>query len=576
MSNRRRKSLGLLAWIIALSMFLIACSGGTDGTGSDSTTGTGTDSNGTGGTGEVAPAGQFPIVDELIEMDVWIESNADTTDWSTNEYLRVEVEERTNVKLNIIEAAGSADALDRRNILLASGDYPDMFLADWNSMFTQADVLQFGVKEGILVPINDYIEPYSVELKRLYDYNSMWQPTTTAPDGNIYGVARFSECFHCTAYPKMFFNTEWLEALGLDYPSDTDELYETLKAFKEQDPNGNGEADEVPLTGAISWNCPVEYAIIGYSFLPLRPNFWLYLEDGEMKFAPVQEAYRDGLEYMNMLYSEGLIDPGAFTQRDDVMKQLILSEPTKVGAYVADHMGMGADANYPELYRAYESIPAPFKGPNGVQIQPSNSGESEISGFHGVITDKCEYPEAAFRLLDMFLEEEQTVKKAWGKEGLGWEYAPAGTENVFGGEAKWIQKFIPEENFDDVEENDRWIFFAGPQADITETRSAQMPMPEDIYDGSAYEARITMQTIPLVDYHYPETLPSTYYVDMDVADEYIEIQTNLNEFIKKSLVEFVIGERDIENDWATYISELESFGWERYLEIYNQAYQNAN
>lgn len=34
----------------------------------------------------------------------------------------------------------------------------------------------------------------------------------------------------------------------LDVPVTLDDWYNVLKAFKEQDPNGNGEADEIPYT----------------------------------------------------------------------------------------------------------------------------------------------------------------------------------------------------------------------------------------------------------------------------------------------------------------------------------------
>ena len=93
--------------------------------------------------------------------------------------------------------SSSADALNKRNLLLASGDYPDMFLTDWTAIFSQADVMQFGVKEEILVPITPYLEEYGKEINYIFDYNPIFKLTSTAPNGEIYGVARFSECYHC-------------------------------------------------------------------------------------------------------------------------------------------------------------------------------------------------------------------------------------------------------------------------------------------------------------------------------------------------------------------------------------------
>lgn len=72
----------------------------------------------------------------------------------------------------------------------------------------------------------------------------------TAPDGNIYALPSINDCYHCSMAQKMWIYKPWLDKLGLDVPTTTDELYTVLKAFKDKDPNGNGKADEVPLTGA--------------------------------------------------------------------------------------------------------------------------------------------------------------------------------------------------------------------------------------------------------------------------------------------------------------------------------------
>ena len=52
---------------------------------------------------------------------------------------------------------------------------------------------------------------------------------------------------------KIWINQTWLDNLGLDVPTTTEELYTVLKAFKENDPNGNGIQDEYPLVGGTGW-----------------------------------------------------------------------------------------------------------------------------------------------------------------------------------------------------------------------------------------------------------------------------------------------------------------------------------
>ena len=516
-------------------------------------------------------AGEFPITSEKVTFDVWIEGGSDT-DWSNNGWLK-ETEEITNIAINVIPSS-SADALNKRNLLLASGDYPDMFLTGWTAIFSQADVMQFGVKEEILVPITPYLEEYGKEINYVFDYNPIFKLTSTAPNGEIYGVARFSECYHCSAYPKMYMRQDWLDKLNLQMPTTTEELREVLKAFVTGDPNGNGEADEIGLTGATTWNTMLEYCLLGWSFQNIKPDFWLYLTDaGEVDFAARTEAYREGLRYIKSLYDEGLIDPAAFSQKDDQMAQTVRQDPKIVGAYVCDHVAMGvSNADYDEC-KTYQIV-KPVEGPSGMRAQPQNANEGEVQGFHGVITDVCEYPEAAFRWLDYQLSEESMVKKGWGKEGVGWEVAPEGTKDLFGNPAKWVRLPTDETaNPEAYAENKAYMFDIGPQADLAARRLAQLPAVDDIYLTENYEQRITLDTNQVVEFINPVRLPSTLFVAEQDSDEFNEIKTNLKDFVRKTCVQFIIGERDIENGWDAYLDELNNFKVDRYVEIYSAAYK---
>ena len=380
--------------------------------------------------------------------------------------------------------------------------------------------MQFGVKEEILVPITDWIDEYGTELPALFEYNPLFKTTSTAPNGEIYGVARFSECYHCSAYPKMYMRTDWLEKLGLEMPTTTEEFRDVLTAFVTQDPNGNGEADEIGLTGATTWNTMLEYCLLGWSFQNIKPDFWLYLdENGEVAFSASTDAYRDGLRYIKSLYDEGLIDPAAFSQKDDQEAQTVRQDPKIVGAYVCDHVGMGVSSTDYDEYKTYQIV-MPLEGPTGFRKQPQNANEGEVQGFHAVITDACEYPIAAFRWIDYHLSEDSMVKKGWGKEGVGWEVAPEGTLDLFGNQAKWIRLDANEAtNPEAYAENQAYQFWIGPQADIADRRLAQLPAVDDIYLPENYEQRITLDTVPLTEFIDPVRLPATLFVaeaDSDV------------------------------------------------------------
>lgn len=454
--------------------------------------------------------------------------------------------------------------------MLASGDYPDLILTDWPTVFTKSDVMQYGVKEGVLLPITDYVDKYGNNIKRIFDENPNYKNSCIAPDGEIYGFARFSECYHCSAYPKIYLRQDWMDALGLDMPETTEELREVLRAFVNDDPNGNGKKDEIGMIGATTWNTMVEYALMGMSFQTVKPDFWLSLgADGKtVEFSPSTDAYREGLRYIKSLYDEGLIDGTSFTQKDDQMAQTIRTEPHVVGMYVCDHAGMGYDNKDPKEAENYQIL-IPVAGPDGFRRQGQNAFEGEIQGFHAAITDACQYPEAAFRLIDeFFYDDDYNMERMYGERGIGWDYAPEGTKNVFGGEARYVVNSVSEDQSAEIKKGTMGV---GPQADLASFRLSMLPEAEDIYQSGNYEQRITLDTQKVEQYIPEERLDYTVYIPLDMADEYAEIQTNLNNFVRMATVQFITGDRDIESGWDQYLSELDSYRVDRYIEIYKTA-----
>nr|WP_296462345.1 extracellular solute-binding protein [uncultured Acetatifactor sp.] len=536
----------------------------------DAGSGDGEDAGSEGESAE-GPAGfnatGMPIMNEPITLTAWIEGGADT-DWSQNMFLK-EIEEKANIKLEIISTP-SSDSLEKRNLMLAGDDYPDLLLTDWTAMLTKADVMQFAVKEGIFLPITEYVDKYGNNMKRVFDENPAYREGSTAPDGEIYGFARFSECYHCSAYPKIYLRQDWMDKLNLEMPTNTEELREVLRAFVNEDPNGNGEKDEIGLIGATTWNTPVEFALMGMSFQTVKPDFWLSLgADGEsVEFSPSTDAYREGLRYIKSLYDEGLIEPTSFTQKEDIMAQTVRTEPHVVGMYVCDHAAMGYDNSDPVEAENYQIL-IPVAGPDGFRRQGQNANEGTITGFEAVITDKCQYPEAAFRLIDeFFYDDDYNMMRFKGKEGLGWERAAEGAKNVFGGEARYVVLSVPEE---DKEENDKYGFGVGPQADVASFRLAMLPEVENVYLQENYEQRITLDTQKVEEFIPEKRLEYNPFIPLEMMDEYAEIQTNLNSFVRKTIVQFITGERDIENGWDEYLSELDSYRVDRYIEIYKTA-----
>lgn len=563
----------ILAVFLALcmSMSLVACNGG--GTSSSgSSTESGAEASGTTAeTPENFNAEGLPIVNEPITVDTWIEGGTDI-DWTNNGFVNT-VAEESGIQMEITAVSG-ADSVTQRNLRLASGDFPDVFMLDWTSIMTFTDIMQYGVQEQILAPIDPYIEPYSENMGRILEEHPDFTDAITATDGHIYGFPRFSECYHCLAYPKFYIRQDWLDALNLEMPTTTDELKDVLTAFVTKDPNGNGQADEIGLLGGTDFNLMLEYGIIGNSFVTVKPDFWLYTPDGEnIEVSVTTDAYRDGLIYLNDLYANGLIDSTSFTNDSDQFAQTVRLEPYVVGMYCCDHIGMGYDTANVDEAKNYQIVPV-LEGPDGVRQQSQNSGEGQIQGFHAVMTVACENPEAVFRMIDhYFYDDYWNMYRFHGPEGTGWDYAEEGAENVFGGPATYVINQLSSDESDALVTANG--FAPGPQADLAEFRAASLPYVEGdaLYQPENYEQRVALDTMDLLNYIPDWNLQYSVFIDPENANEYADIQTNLNSYIRSATVQFIMGDRDPNNDadWETYLSELDGYQIDRYLELYKEA-----
>ena len=202
----------------------------------------------------VNPPGEFPIVDDPITVDALIVPHSLVEDLRTNEFT-LWLEEKTNIQLDMDIVPDSSEAQTRMTLLFASGDYPSV-LIDVNPAPSQQAL--YG-NQGIFVPLQDYIDEWMPNVQKMFrDYPSI-RPTITMPDGNIYGLPAVNDCYHCSMAQKAWVYADFLEALDIDMPTTTDEFKEMLIAFRDEDPNGNGENDEIPYAGATTgWHTNLE------------------------------------------------------------------------------------------------------------------------------------------------------------------------------------------------------------------------------------------------------------------------------------------------------------------------------
>jgi putative aldouronate transport system substrate-binding protein len=310
------------ALIIASVLAFAGCSGPSAGNGgatqpAESAKSTGTSAPEPGKDGiEPSEPGTFPIVKETVTFKAFAPLDAHTKDYATNEFTKF-YEQKTNVHIEWETCPNdSATLREKRNLLLAGGDYPDIF---FGAGITKDEEMIYG-PQGVFIPLNSYIDKYSFEIKKMLDEVPFVKDSITASDGNIYTLPQVNDCYHCTMSQKMWINSTWLKNLDLRMPTTTQEFEEVLKAFKTRDPNGNGKADEIPLSGCIpSWHTYLDgYLTCAFIYTDGdETTARLYVtDDGKVETVVNKPEFKEAMAYINSLYAQGLIDPAAYTQKD--------------------------------------------------------------------------------------------------------------------------------------------------------------------------------------------------------------------------------------------------------------------
>ncbi|QJD86600.1 extracellular solute-binding protein [Cohnella herbarum] len=556
----KKRMLSLLALVLVTSVVLAACSSKNNES-SPAASGSAPASSQAAESSAAAPTAPVDISVFAIQ-----ENNIDL---KTNKFTAF-VEEKFNIKFDW-ELIPSDGAKEKRQISLASGDYPDAYiLTHYIDQFSQADVLKYG-QQGVLIPLNDLIDQYAPNIKAAMEAKPDLRALNTAPDGNIYGLVAYTQCFHCSYPNKMWLNTKWLEKLNLQMPTTTEEFKKVLQAFKNDDPNGNGKKDEVPLSGSIE-----EF---GVRVIPFLMNGFVYDDDrnylnltnGKVESAAIKPEWREGLTYIKSLYDEGLIDPGAFTQNAEAFKKIGENADTQIlGVGAGMHPAIFVNIDKGNQRSAdYSPIP-PLTGPHGSLATHDGGGVSPGAKF--AITNKAskEAQIALIKFADYMFTSEGQTNGGSGMEGIDWEKAKPGDVALGKGVEPKIKPIPAVEG--EAPRNAGWsgmAHFFMP----SEYRDSFVQAGTDIYDSANYELRLHQATL-LYQGHEPKELFPLWSLWLDPAetDEASILQTNLKNYIEQNALQFVTGNKSLDKDWDSYVKGLQDLKVDRYLEILQKAY----
>lgn len=491
----------------------------------------------------------LPIVDEKITLKMMGSQHPAQGDWSKMEVMQY-LEEKTNIHMDITTIPDEGYT-EKKNLAFASGDLPDLF---FRAKFTIQDEELYGTAQGLLMPMNELIEEYAPNLNKRLEEKPDANKAITALDDNIYALPYIYST--STMADVRWINTKWLEDIDMDMPETVDDLYEILKAFKEQDPNKNGERDEIPMS-MTSLDQVSHYLLPAFGIIGDR---WS-IKDDKTIYTPLEDEYKEYILYMKKLYSEGLLDQEIFSHTLDQVQAKIKSN--RVGVF---HDTLATVEDDKERGNHYVLPP----------LTSHVNNEKMTSDIPGVvtgtfaITHENKYPEATIRWVDLFYADHPdeaiegisglTVDKGW--EGIYWEYT---------NEEKTEERSLPKpENWSKHE--DYTPFGAGgvPRYISSWTKKKaddEVPNPTAIKQDGSEEN------------YFPYMKHAGYPSHVRFTDEEAQrltvIDADLETYVDQMEAKFIVGEEPIEK-WDEFINRIKNIGIDEALNIRQMALDRWN
>lgn len=491
--------------------------------------------------------------DGKVVLTALITKHPLTQDLKKMEWLQ-EAEERAGVEIKWEEV--TADWDQKKGAMLAAGDVPDLIVGP--NAITDADFAKF---TGLFQDLNELIPEHAPNVQKMFEEKPELKQLSTQLEGEVYGLPKYQRFWPETA-TRQFINQTWLDNLGLEMPTNWDELYEVLLAFKEQDANGNGDPnDEIPMdfspTGTLGFGQFQPTVLLGSMGITLTDasGNGTFAEDGEVKNFLKDERYKDLVIFLNKCWEAGLLNSEVFTQ--DYTKYQSVSRGEGDNAKVGYTYGWEVTDRFGNTLAPQYTSMAPLKVTADSTEEVSWSYDYNMLNY-GVnfiqMSSQTKNKEAAMKFINELYDPEVSMQVLFGSIGTNIADSGDGTYSV-----------LPPE--DEAMDPGTWKW--------TTTWADNGPMY--ISDSLNLTLGTDMQSVG----KQTEPLKATFDAidkDQDVFPgmfiKYSDEDNNTLSLTNTDLMNLAMAkysqwvtEGGIESEWDAYVEELEKIGIDKNTEI---------
>lgn len=493
-------------------------------------------------------------IPEGVEL-TWLIRSGTSTACPEEEMIVVkELQKRTGINIKFIRFEGDYATQDEQyKMMIAAGNYPDLIM--WTHQATYPGGIAKLAADGVAMELSDLIEKYMPNYKKILESKPSIRKEVSTDDGKFYFFSALNPLETesdklRSANTGFVMRKDWLENVNLEVPKNIEEWYQVLTAFKNLDPNKNGQADEIPFDGT-----GLEMFAPAFGF---RRTYYLDPETKKVKYGPIEPVYKEYLETLHKWYMEGLITDNSLTPNGKVTDTHITSD--LAGSFKG--LDNAWEKYLPTLKEKnpnadFVAVPWPAT-PDGRVYTDRTELITHTTKETTIITTNCKYPEVAATLIDYMYSDEGSFLLSWGIEGITFDYVD--------GKPKF-KEFETQSVFAN-KQADSLFNYVRPHWSVP--KYGYMEAQLQGYSPVRQQANKVWVKVSS-DLVIPPSITFTEEENNKILDYSDEIGT----YVSDMFIKFVTGEEPLSN-FDTYVETLKKKNIDEIIQIYQNALDRYN
>lgn len=432
-------------------------------------------------------------------------------------------------------------AQEKMNVAIASGDYAAII-----SDLSYTGGAMGALEDGIIVDLTDNLPKFSPNYQYLIDSNPEVAPIFRN-DGRVLCYQSPYENF--VQNQGLVIRKDWLEEQGLEVPTTYDQMFETLKTFR----------DAYNTSTAIYFNsdCNINGLTVGYDVAVFSAGgnattLPYYVVDGVVHCSLIEDGYRDYLTEMNKWYNEGLFNKNFGTIAYDPMGGELaeLQANGTVGVWCTSGEGIG------NITQPVSCVPNLTLEEGGTDHLTSNSLVTDSTNTY--ITACCDDVELAMKFLDYLYSEDGILFYNYGFEGVDFEldennvpqFTEAVINNAYGVDVPNMLRIRRPYSLC----SSLMLLYATAEFNTDLKNEAWEVWSSNIDGAYCIPPNVSMNT--------EETAASSYYV------------ADIVTYASQMVPQFIAGDVSLE-EWDSFVAKLKEMNIEACIEAEQSAYDRC-